>query len=162
MSHQTHCELYIPTIPTILTMVGMLQYDRSEGRVEGSVDVSEQEFPDLNIQIETESIAMILFLILSMLKKKFQLHHVVDKILAKTRERKVFDLNKILEKVDAKEKEKILNKSLESSSSHMHEFTEAALKYFHQLIKNARRSFLPLWLKVPNFLKGYSVRDCMI
>ena len=36
----------------------------------------------------------------------------------------MFDLNEILEKVDAKKKEKILNKSLESSSSHMDEFTE--------------------------------------
>ena len=54
ISHQTHSELYIPTIPTILTMVGMVQYDRSEGRVEVSVYVSEQEFADLDIQIETE------------------------------------------------------------------------------------------------------------
>ena len=53
----------------------------------------------------------------------------------------MFDLNKILEKKEAKEKEKILNKSLESSFSHMHKFTEATLKYFCQLIKNARRSF---------------------
>ena len=60
-------------------MVGMVQYDRSEGRVEVSVYVSEQEFADLDIQIET-ALLMILFLILSMLKKKFQLHHVVDKI----------------------------------------------------------------------------------
>ena len=37
-------------------MVDMLQYDRSEVTVEGSVDVSEQEVPDLDIQIETESI----------------------------------------------------------------------------------------------------------
>ena len=41
----------------------------------------------------------------------------------------------------AREKENFLNKSLKSSSSHMHEFTEATLKYFLQLIKNARRSF---------------------
>ena len=61
--------------------------------------------------------------------------------LAKTRERKVFDLNKILEKVEVKEKEKIVNKSLESSSSHTHEFTEATIKYFRQMIKNARYSF---------------------
>ena len=54
--------------------------------------------------------------------------------LAKTRERKVLDLNKILEKVEAKEKETILDKPLESSSSHIHEFTEAKLKYFHQPI----------------------------
>ena len=60
-------------------MVGMVQYDRSEGRVEVSVYVSEQEFADLDIQIET-ALLMILFLILSMLKKKFQLHHVVNKI----------------------------------------------------------------------------------
>ena len=60
-------------------MVGMVQYDISEGRVEVSVYVSEQEFADLDIQIET-ALLMILFLILSMLKKKFQLHHVVDKI----------------------------------------------------------------------------------
>ena len=53
----------------------------------------------------------------------------------------MFDLNKILEKVEAKEKEKILNKSLESPSSHMHEFTEVTLKYFCRLIKNARHSF---------------------
>ena len=31
--------------------------------------------------------------------------------------------------------------SLESSSSHMNEFTEATLRYLCQLIKNARRSF---------------------
>ena len=37
-------------------MVDMLQYDRSEVRVEESVDVSEQEVPDLDIQIENESI----------------------------------------------------------------------------------------------------------
>ena len=61
--------------------------------------------------------------------------------LPKMRERKVFDLNKTLEKLEAEEKEKFLNKSLESSSSHMHKFTEATLKYFRQLIKNARRSF---------------------
>ena len=54
ISHQTHSELYISTIPTILTMVGMVQYDRSEGRVGVSVYVSEQEFADLDIQIETE------------------------------------------------------------------------------------------------------------
>ena len=59
--------------------------------------------------------------------------------------------------MEAKEKENFLNKPLESSSSHMYEFTEATLKYFHQLIKNARRS-LPLRLKVPKLLKGYSVR----
>ena len=35
-------------------MVGMVQYDRSEGRVGVSVYVSEQEFADLDIQIETE------------------------------------------------------------------------------------------------------------
>ena len=34
-------------------MVDMLQYDRNEVRVEGSVDVSEQEVADLDIQIET-------------------------------------------------------------------------------------------------------------
>ena len=39
VNHQTHCELYIPTIPTIPAMVNTLQYDRSEVRVEGSVDV---------------------------------------------------------------------------------------------------------------------------
>ena len=142
ISHQTHSELCIPTISTILTMVAMLQYDRSEVRVEGSVDVSEQEVPDLDIQIETESIVNDSF---------FDIVNVENKIptpprrqqnrLVKTRERKVFDLNKILEKVEAKEKEKIFKKSLESSSSHMHEFTEATLKYFRQLIKNARRSF---------------------
>ena len=37
-------------------MVDMLQYDRSEVRVDGSLDVSEQEVPDLDIQIEIESI----------------------------------------------------------------------------------------------------------
>ena len=38
-------------------MVDMLQYNRSEVRVEGSVDVSEQEVHCLDIQIETKSIA---------------------------------------------------------------------------------------------------------
>ena len=51
-----YCELYIPTIPKPPTMVEMLQYDRREVRVEGSVDVSEQEVPDFDIQIETKSI----------------------------------------------------------------------------------------------------------
>ena len=53
----------------------------------------------------------------------------------------MFDRNKILEKAEVKEKEKIVNKLLESSSSHTHEFTEATIKYFRQLIKNARYSF---------------------
>ena len=116
-------------------MVDMLQYDRSGVTVEGSVDVSEQEVPDLDIQIETESIVNDSF---------FDIVSVENKIptppcrqqnrLAITRERKLLDLNKIPEKVEAKE-------SLESSSSHMHEFTEATLKYLCQLIKNARRSF---------------------
>ena len=116
-------------------MVDMLQYDRSGVTVEGSVDVSEQEVPDLDIQIETESIVNDSF---------FDIVSVENKIptpprrqqnrLAITRERKLLDLNKIPEKVEAKE-------SLESSSSHMHEFTEATLKYLCQLIENARRSF---------------------
>ena len=38
-------------------MVDMLQYNRSEVRAEGSADVSEQEVPCLDIQIETKSIA---------------------------------------------------------------------------------------------------------
>ena len=62
-------------------MVDMLQYDRSEVRVEGSLDVSEQEVPDLDIQIEIESIVNDFFLILSMLKTKLQLHHIVNKII---------------------------------------------------------------------------------
>ena len=120
----------------------MLQYDRREVRVEGSVDVSEQEVPDFDIQIETESIVNDSFFDIANVENKIPTppRHQQNR-LAKTRERKVFDLNKILEKVEAKEKEKILNKSLESSFSHMHEFTEATLKYFHQLIKNPRSGF---------------------
>ena len=75
-------------------MVDMLQYDRSEVRVGGSLDVSEQEVPDLDIQIEIESIVNDSF---------FDIVNVENKIptpprrrqnrLVKTRERKVFDLN---------------------------------------------------------------------
>ena len=122
-------------------MVDMLQYDRNEVRVEGSVDVSEQEVPDLDIQIETESIVNDSFFDIVSDENKIPTPRRRQNRLAKMRERKVFDLSKILEKLEAKEKEKILNKSLESSSSHMHEFTEATLKYLCQLIKNARRSF---------------------
>ena len=53
ISLQTHIELYMPTIPTIPTMVDMLQYDRSEVRVDGSTD---PRVSDLDIQIETEKI----------------------------------------------------------------------------------------------------------
>ena len=68
-------------------MVDMLQYDKSEVRVEGSVDVSEQEVRDLDIQIETESILNDSFFILSMLETKFQFHHVVDRIVKQKPER---------------------------------------------------------------------------
>ena len=142
ISQQTHCELYIPIIPTIPTMADMLQYDRGEVRVEGSVDVSEQEVLDLDIQIETESIVNDSFFDIVNVENKISTPpHRRQNRLVKTRGRKVFDLKKILEEMEAKEKQKILNKSLESSSSNMHEFTEATLKYFRQLIKNAIRSF---------------------
>ena len=96
-------------------MEHMLQYDRSEVRVEQSVDVSEHEVPDLDIQIETESIVNDSFSDIVNVENKIPiLPHHQQNWLAKTRERKVFDLNKILEKVQAKEKEKFLNKSLES------------------------------------------------
>ena len=98
--------------------------------MEGSVDVSEQEVPDLDIQIETESIVNDSFFDIVSDENKIPTPHRRQNRLAKMRERKVFDLSKILEKLEAKEKEKIMNKSLESSSSHMHEFTEATLKYF--------------------------------
>ena len=75
LSHQTHIELHMPTIPT---MVDMLQYDRSVVRAEGS---TEQEVFDLDIHIETEKIQIVndaFFdnVILSM----FQLHHAIHKI----------------------------------------------------------------------------------
>ena len=111
-------------------MEHMLQYDRSEVRVEQSVDVSEHEVPDLDIQIETESIVNDSFFDIVSDENKIPTPRRRQNRLAKMRERKVFDLSKILEKLEAKEKEKIMNKSLESSSSHMHEFTEATLKYF--------------------------------
>ena len=56
ISHQTYIELHMPTIPTIPTMVDMLQYDRSVVRVEGSTD---PEVSDLDIQIETEKIQIV-------------------------------------------------------------------------------------------------------
>ena len=69
-------------MPTILTMVDMLQYDRNVVRVEGSTD---QEVFDLDIHIETEKIQIVNdaffdIVILSMLKSKFQLHHAIHKI----------------------------------------------------------------------------------
>ena len=69
-------------MPTILTMVDMLQYDRNVVRVEGSTD---QEVFDLDIHIETEKIqivndAFLDIVILSMLKAKFQFHHAIHKI----------------------------------------------------------------------------------
>ena len=80
-------------------MVNTLQYDRSEVRVEGSVDVWEQEVPDLDIQIETESIVNDSFFDIVNVENKILTPPSLRQIrLAKTREKKVFDLNKILEK----------------------------------------------------------------
>ena len=80
-------------------MVNTLQYDRSEVRVEGSVDVWEQEVPDLDIQIETESIVNDSFFDIVNVENKILTPLSLRQIrLAKTREKKVFDLNKILEK----------------------------------------------------------------
>ena len=83
----------------------MLQYDRREVRVEGSVDVSEQEVPDFDIQIETEIIVNYSFFDIANVENKIPTppRHQQNR-LAKTRERKVFDLNKILEKVEARRK----------------------------------------------------------
>ena len=83
----------------------MLQYDRREVRVEGSVDISEQEVPDFDIQIETESIVNDSFFDIANVENKIPTpsRHQQNR-LAKTRERKVFDLNKILEKVEARRK----------------------------------------------------------
>ena len=69
-------------MPTILTVVDMLQYDRNVVRVEGSTD---QEVFDLDIPIETEKIQIVNdaffdIVILSMLKAKFQLHLAIHKI----------------------------------------------------------------------------------
>ena len=115
---------------------------KNEVRVKGSADVSEQEVPNLDIQIESGSIVNNSFFDIVNAENNIPTPpHRQQNCLAKTRGRKVFDLNKVLENVEAKKKEKFLNKSLKSSSSHMHEFTEATLKYFLQLIKNARRSF---------------------
>ena len=83
----------------------MLQYDRREVRVEGSVDISEQEVPDFDIQIETEIIVNDSFFDIVNVEKKIPTPpRCRQNRLAKTRERKVFDLNKILEKVEARRK----------------------------------------------------------
>ena len=85
----------------------MLQYDRIE--VRGSVDVSEQEVPDLDIQTETESIFNDSFFDTVNVENKIptpplcQRNHLV-----KTRDKKVFDLNKILERWRQRRKKNFL------------------------------------------------------
>ena len=65
-----------------------------------SVDVSEQEVPHLDIQVETQSIVNDSFSDIVNVENKIPTppHHRQN-CLVKTREREVFDLNKILEKV---------------------------------------------------------------
>ena len=74
-------------------MAYMLQYDRGEVRVEGWVDVSEQEVLDLDTQIETESIVNDSFFDIVNVENKIPTPpHRRQNRLVKTRGRKVFDL----------------------------------------------------------------------
>ena len=61
---------------------------------------------------------------------------------AKVVRRKVFDINSLLDRVQEQEKQRIIQRVTKDNSTHMNTLCESFIKYYKDLVRNARRSYL--------------------
>ena len=57
-------------------------------------------------------------------------------------QRKVFDINSLLDRVQEQEKQRIIQRVTKDNSTHMNTLCESFIKYYKDLVRNARRSYL--------------------